>query len=92
MVRRRSGERPSRHLHDAGAVALTFLPVHLAPPEPPSLVEIDDIEALHAELRDKRYPFMNPGIGPRGAGREMELLDPAANQIRFFQRGRHAEP
>jgi len=30
---------------------------------------------------------MSPGIEPHGVGREMELLDPASNQIRFFQRG-----
>lgn len=47
------------------------------------LVVVDDVEALHAELRDKGYPFMSPGIEPHGVGREMELLDPASNQIRF---------
>jgi catechol 2,3-dioxygenase-like lactoylglutathione lyase family enzyme len=50
------------------------------------LVVVDDVEALHAELRDKPYPFLSPGIEPHGVGREMELLDPASNQIRFFQR------
>jgi catechol 2,3-dioxygenase-like lactoylglutathione lyase family enzyme len=50
------------------------------------LVVVDDIEALYAELSAKHYPFMNPGIGPHGPGREMTLLDPASNQIRFFQR------
>jgi Glyoxalase superfamily protein len=49
------------------------------------LVFVDDIEALHAELAAKHYPFMNPGIEPHGVGREMLLLDPASNQIRFFQ-------
>jgi hypothetical protein len=29
---------------------------------------------------------MSPGIEPHGVGREMALLDPASNQIRFFQR------
>jgi catechol 2,3-dioxygenase-like lactoylglutathione lyase family enzyme len=50
------------------------------------LVFLDDIEALHAELSAKDYPFMSPGIEPHGVGREMQLLDPASNQIRFFQR------
>lgn len=50
------------------------------------LVFVDDIEALHAELRAKPYPFMSPGIEPQGVGRKMQLLDPASNQIRFFQR------
>ena len=44
-------------------------------------------EALHRELRSRKYPFMNPGVGPHGAGREMTVLDPASNQIRFFQPG-----
>jgi catechol 2,3-dioxygenase-like lactoylglutathione lyase family enzyme len=51
------------------------------------LVFVDDIEALHAELGGKQYPFMSPGIEPHGVGREMLLLDPASNQIRFFQPG-----
>jgi hypothetical protein len=52
------------------------------------LVVVDDVEALQAELRDKGYPFLSLGVEPHGAGREMVLLDPASNQIRFFQRGR----
>ena len=52
------------------------------------LVFVDDVEALHAELHAKDYPFTNPGVEPHGAGREMVLLDPASNQIRFFERGR----
>ena len=31
---------------------------------------------------------MNPGIEPQGVGREMIVLDPASNQIRFFEPGR----
>lgn len=50
------------------------------------LVFVDDIEALHGELSGKRYPFMSPGIEPHGVGRELRLIDPASNQIRFFQR------
>jgi predicted enzyme related to lactoylglutathione lyase len=52
-----------------------------------AVLVVDDVEALHAELRDKGYRFMSPGIEPHGVGREMELLDPDSNQIRFFQRG-----
>ena len=51
------------------------------------LVVVGDVEALHAELLAKDYPFMKPGVEPHGAGREMVLLDPASNQIRFFERG-----
>lgn len=31
----------------------------------------------------KRYPFLNPGIEQRGSGRELCLIDPASNRIRF---------
>jgi catechol 2,3-dioxygenase-like lactoylglutathione lyase family enzyme len=51
------------------------------------LIVVDDIAALHAELLAKDYPFMRPGIEPRGPGREVTVLDPASNQIRFFQPG-----
>lgn len=50
------------------------------------LVEIEDVEALHAELHTKDYPFLNPGIEPHGVGQEMVLIDPASNEIRFFER------
>jgi catechol 2,3-dioxygenase-like lactoylglutathione lyase family enzyme len=52
------------------------------------LVFVDDIEILHAEVREKPYPFLSPSVEPHGVGREMLLLDPASNQIRFFQRDR----
>jgi hypothetical protein len=43
-------------------------------------------EALHAELRNRGYPFLNPGIEPGpGNGREMQLIDPASNRIRFYE-------
>jgi catechol 2,3-dioxygenase-like lactoylglutathione lyase family enzyme len=50
------------------------------------LVVVDDVRALHAELRTRGYPFLNPGVepGPSG-GLEMQLIDPASNRIRFYQ-------
>jgi catechol 2,3-dioxygenase-like lactoylglutathione lyase family enzyme len=51
------------------------------------LVQVDDVEALQGELGLRDYPFMNPGIEPRGVGKELVVLDPASNQIRFFQPG-----
>src|SRR5690242_8035971 len=43
------------------------------------LIEIDDVAPLHAELRTKDYPFLNPGVEPGpGDGREMTLIDPAS--------------
>ena len=51
------------------------------------LVEIRGVDALHAELREKGYPFLNPGVGPGpGGGREMQLIDPASNRLRFYER------
>src|SRR5213080_5508822 len=49
------------------------------------LVYTDDVRALHAELQAKDYPYLNPGVEAHGVGLEMKLLDPASNQIRFFQ-------
>src|SRR4051795_8045762 len=51
------------------------------------LVVVDDAAALHRELHARDYPFMNPGLEPHGAGLEVTVLDPASNQIRFFQPG-----
>lgn len=49
------------------------------------LVVVENLDALHAELRTREYPFLNPGIEPHGNGREMQLIDPASNRIRFFE-------
>jgi catechol 2,3-dioxygenase-like lactoylglutathione lyase family enzyme len=51
------------------------------------LIVVEDAAALEAELHAKDYPFMNPGLGEHGAGRELTVLDPASNQIRFFEPG-----
>jgi len=49
-------------------------------------VVVRNLDALHAELRNRGYPFLNPGIesGP-GNGREMQLIDPASNRVRFYE-------
>jgi hypothetical protein len=50
------------------------------------LVEVRNIDALHAELHRRGYPFLNPGIGTGpGDAREMQLIDPASNRIRFYE-------
>jgi catechol 2,3-dioxygenase-like lactoylglutathione lyase family enzyme len=50
------------------------------------LVVVRNIDALHAELHTRGYPFFNPGISPGpGNGREMQLIDPASNRIRFYE-------
>lgn len=52
------------------------------------LIVTHALDALHAELRSKDYPFMNPGIDPApGGGRQVVVLDPAANAIRFYEPG-----
>jgi predicted enzyme related to lactoylglutathione lyase len=58
------------------------------------LAELEGIEALHAELQASGYPFMNPGVGEGpGGGREMTVIDPASNRIRFYERtGRASVP
>jgi len=56
------------------------------------LIETTDVAALHAELQAKGYPFMNPGLEPHGGGLEMVLLDPASNELRFYQPGGSSRP
>jgi ribosomal-protein-alanine N-acetyltransferase len=51
------------------------------------LVIVRDVDDLHAELCERRYPFFNPAVEPGpGGGREMQLIDPASNRIRFYER------
>lgn len=53
------------------------------------VIEIVAIKTFLSELHSKDYPFMNPGLDP-GPGENMlstELLDPAGNMLRFFERG-----
>ena len=50
------------------------------------LIETPRLDQLHAELGERDYAFLNPGIEPHPAGREMTLIDPASNRLRFFER------
>ena len=50
------------------------------------LVEVRGLEALHAELRGRPYPFFNPGLEPHPAGRELQVIGPSSNRLRFFER------
>jgi ribosomal-protein-alanine N-acetyltransferase len=53
------------------------------------LIETRDVDGLHAELRASAYPFLSPGVGQGpGEGREMTLIDPASNRLRFYERPR----
>jgi catechol 2,3-dioxygenase-like lactoylglutathione lyase family enzyme len=38
------------------------------------------------ELRERGYPFLNPAVEGHDRGREMTLIDPASNRLRFFER------
>ena len=50
------------------------------------LIQTRGVDALHAELAEHDYPFLNPGVGPGpGGGREMQLIDPASNRLRFYE-------
>jgi hypothetical protein len=49
-------------------------------------IETRDAEGLHRELYKKNYPFLNPGLQEHGPGRQMTLMDPASNLLRFFDR------
>ncbi len=82
------GDRPVYMRVSRGPVAL-HLSSHAGDGTPGSVIviQVEDLAALHRELRAKDYPFMNPGIEPRGVGEELTVLDPASNQVRFFQAG-----
>ena len=56
------------------------------------LIEVRDLEGLHAELRDRPYPFFNPGLEPHPAGRELQVIDPSSNRLRFFERAPSDDP
>ena len=48
-------------------------------------IPVNDIDTLHAELIAKPYKFFRPGIQDMPWGlREMGLIDPFGNSLRFF--------
>jgi len=49
------------------------------------LIPVDDITALHAELRDRDYAYARPGIRDEDWGRILEVADPFGNKLRFWQ-------
>lgn len=55
------------------------------------LVETDDVHRLHDELGRRGYPFINPAVEPGpGDGEQLQLIDPASNRLRFYERPRPA--
>ena len=82
------GDRPVFLQVSRGALVLSLSSHHGdGTPGTAVLIETDDVAALRAELQSKGYPFLNPGLDPHGDALEMVLLDPASNQLRFYQPG-----
>lgn len=49
-------------------------------------IEVDDIEAIHAELSASQYNFARPGIDDQPWGyREVSVKDPFGNRVIFAQ-------
>ena len=49
-------------------------------------IEVEDIKALHKELKGKKYRFLNPGVEKQPWGSiEMSIKDPFGNRITFFE-------
>ena len=46
-------------------------------------VETDGVRAYHAELQEKGYRYLNPGVRADEIGTCMTLLDPFGNTLRF---------
>lgn len=62
----------SEHHGDSTPGARLFIPMH-------------GIEALHAELSEKPYRFLRPGIDTQEWGREIQLTDPFGNRLTFCE-------
>ncbi len=51
------------------------------------IIQMDGVDALHAELAAKKYRYMNPGIQTQEWGtRDLSVVDPFNNQIVFSER------
>ncbi len=48
-------------------------------------VGMQGIDAFHAEIMARHYPNNRPGIESTPWGREMQVIDPFANRIRFCE-------
>jgi catechol 2,3-dioxygenase-like lactoylglutathione lyase family enzyme len=47
---------------------------------------VDDVDALYQELRSRGAPVQDPPQDPPWGGREMSILDPDGNRLRFASR------
>jgi hypothetical protein len=84
-----AGDRPVYLILALGDVRLHLSSHHGdGTPGTAVLLVTGELDELHATLAGKGYPFMNPGIEPApGGGRELVVLDPASNQLRFYEPG-----
>jgi catechol 2,3-dioxygenase-like lactoylglutathione lyase family enzyme len=82
------GDRPVYMQVSRGAMVLQLSSHHDdGTPGSAVLVHTKGLEALWGELRKRDYPFLSPGLEPGpGGGREVQLIDPASNRIRFYER------
>ena len=82
------GDRPIDILFARGPLRLQLSSHHGdGAPGAVVLVFTTGVDELHAELASRQYPFLNPAVEPGPAGgRELTLIDPASNQIRFYER------
>jgi len=46
-------------------------------------IEVDDIDALHRELTDRKNSYMKPGIETMDWGRTLTVTDPFGNKLVF---------
>lgn len=60
-----------------------------ATPGSTAFVPMTGIQSFHRELREKRYPNMNPGLEKADWGLEVTVIDPFGNRLRFCEQ-RHA--
>lgn len=51
-----------------------------------AFVPIEGAAALHAELKSRKYPNMNPGLETMPWGLEITVIDPFGNRLRFCER------
>lgn len=62
----------SEHSGDASPAARAFVP-------------LEGLEAFHAELMSRSYPYMKPGLRQQPWGREVEVVDPFSNRLTFCE-------
>lgn len=56
-----------------------------ASPGARAFIHTTGIEALHAELTARNYPYMRPGLEDQPWGRELVVTDPFSNRITFCE-------